>query len=741
MRTSSSRPQPPQQQLQQTNSSYRQQQQQQQQSQPQRPLAQQQQQYTRYAAPPSAPQPPSSQSRYAQSRPPPQPASPYYEEAEEDEQQHQQQLHYSEQVNVGQPQYDDAEYEQQQQEEQQHGGYGDYAQHEVQPHHSHAHPHEQQHYDDGDGPSQQELYDYDQQQQYAEHDDQQHPHEQQHDDQQYYDEQDEQQHHAEHAGGDEEYDEQQQQYDAQPADDDQQMDAQLGFSQQPQPHPASAPPPAGLHPVAESEHEPASPPARPFHAAAAAASVTSPMSPDLSAAALSPSSPPFSASLPITVTVSEEEQPVYDDVVDAVLVLLRRAEGGGAAAVDEGEEAQWLSDARQEYSAFSSSPSAAFLPFASSLLSADKLSLFARLLSAASESLQVAASCASLRVELEAELQRETDLTLLSASLLQPDTRPGLCCLRFTPAAIPPSFHDALTLSLLAELQQRQPDLYRRGELRTANKDGAEGADSACVVVEASRLAVARGAAALASELRRCSARVRLPEQAERQLSEHLKRGISQAESALKRGGSGGLGVSVIRSLPIVGSVFSFFAGSAGKKGHSYNMSSSYDGGKQSKDKAAAGPKTAATAPPPAAAASSAPARPADSRAASAKADGKAAAPPQQQQLQEQEEESNGQAEAEPAAALSSDSDLLFEQLSARDPADLLRVMTEGSVVTCFFPSNPSDPSDVSASAVPLYLFFDEQSESLCWCEAWPPLRLAGAEPAHRSHRRAAPRQ
>ena len=741
----SSRPQAPQPQSRQTNSGYRQPQQQQQQPQPQRPhqsQPQQPRQYARYAAPPPPTHPPSApprpqQQQAGQSAPPP---SAYYE-ADYDEAGGEDEQQYAEHTDAHQPDdYGEPHYEAQHEHQQQQ--YGDYAQHPSHPPHQHD---GQQQPEEDDGPSQQELYDYDEQQQrYAEEEEQQ----RQQDEQAFYhDEQDDPQQQQQEAGeGDGEDvgedgsgDYYEQQHYAQPVDDEQDAEAGAGFSQQPQPASPLPPglPSAALHPVVESEHEPASPPVRPFAAAAALAHAASPSSPDSSSAALSPSSPPFSASssLPAPVAVSEEEQAVYDDVVDAVLVLLRRAEGGGSAAEDEGEEAQWLSDLRQEYADFASSPPAAFLPFASSLLAADKLSLFARLLSAASESLQVSAACAALRVELEAELQRETDLTLLSASELQPATRPGLCCLRFTPAAIPASFHEALTLSLLAELQQRQPELYRRGELRTTGKDGAEGAEAVCVVVEASRLAVSRGAAALASELRRCSARVRLPEHAERQLSEHLKRGISQAESALKRGGGGGLGVSVIRSLPIVGSVFSFFAGSGGKKGHSYNISSSYDSGQQpSKDRGGSEGKAAAALA--GAVASNVPAKAAASRAASAQAvaaggaaNQAAGAAASASQQRAEEEDRNGQAEAEQAAgdaALSSDTDALFEQLSARDPADLLRVMTEGSVVTCFFPSNPADPADLSASAVPLYLFFDPESDSLCWCE--PGRRYVSAE-------------
>ena len=116
---------------------------------------------------------------------------------------------------------------------------------------------------------------------------------------------------------------------------------------------------------------------------------------------------------------------------------------------------------------------------------------------------------------------------------------------------------------------------------------------SPCIIIELCAATVQRGAEAIVSQIQRQSKRTRLPEGVEKELSAAVKRSISEAESKMKGGGG------VIRSIPIVGSWFSYFAGKGGNKGHSYDIGSSYQAEAKAKAKSSAKAATPVTSPPP----------------------------------------------------------------------------------------------------------------------------------------------
>ena len=397
--------------------------------------------------------------------------------------------------------------------------------------------------------------------------------------------------------------------------------------------------------------------------------------------------------------------------------------------------------------------------------------------------LSVVAACGSLMPTLHSLLTNESDFELVPPSSLSPSTRPGLCAFRFTPAAIPSGFHNELTKALLADLIAVLPAVFRGGECEAVG-GGVEAGDSGAtvIVVEICEDVVERGVQYVVRVVHKLSKRVRLPSHVESALSAELKRSISATEAKLKAGQAGGGGV--IRSIPIVGSFFSFFAGRAAAKGHSYDINTSYAANsthppqQQTADKAKGASKddakqssqagsgalsgkatpqlnpttslpTTATAPAQAAVVKDVRRTPVLS-AASDEQDGmfsrgSSAVHPelsnerqpqtqheasanqsmpllaeegeeQQQAQQPYEDDSQAQPDAISHAPVSEQH--LFDQLSSRNAADLLAYISDGTVLTIFFPSEASQPHEpASSSAIPLYLFYDEQSASLCWCE------------------------
>ena len=419
--------------------------------------------------------------------------------------------------------------------------------------------------------------------------------------------------------------------------------------------------------------------------------------------------------------------------------------------------------------------------------------------------LDVVAACGALMPTLQSLLSNESDFQLVAPSALSASTRPGLCAFRFTPQSIPPSFHNELTKSLLADLTSALPDIFRGGECEldaatsTGSAASADGSGevstggAVVIVVEVCESVVERGVQSLIRIVHKLSKRVQLPTHIESALSAEVKRSIEATEAKLKasQAASGG----VIRNIPIVGSFFSYFAGASKPKGHTYDLNSSYSAANSSQhDKAAdkvqsdkvdaskrsttisAGSSTSGsgsgkqtplvkpTSTPPTP--PTAPLQPTQSqpistvlpndeehsgvfsRSTSAALnqdsdqrqgdmqhelsidDQQLADEPQQQheehnqqQLQQYTYDTQADANSLPAAAVSEQH--LFDQLSTRDPADLLAYISDGTVLTIFFPSDPAQP-DSPSSAIPLYLFYDADSASLCWCE--PGARYVVAE-------------
>ena len=414
---------------------------------------------------------------------------------------------------------------------------------------------------------------------------------------------------------------------------------------------------------------------------------------------------------------------------------------------------------------------------------------FHHFLSCVQAELAVVAACGALMPTLHSLMSNESDFELVPPSSLAASTRPGLCAFRFTPASIPPSFHHELTNSLLAELTAVLPAVFRGGECEAAGSSGSSTGGDAVIVVEVCEAVVERGVQSLVRTVHKLSRRVRLPSHVESELSAELKRSISATEAKLKAGQAGGGGV--IRSIPIVGSFFSFFAGKANSKGHSYNITSSYTNSQQNSqhEQTAARARTAnkdhvvqpssnsgsgsskatpqmkpASTPPTPPVAPVQPALPAPVShspvlsAASDAQDGlfsratSAALPDeiaerqhepqhdasldnqpttaeqrqQQEEYDEQQQDANetlSQPEADSLAPVNEQQ--LFDQLSSRNPADLLSYISNGTVLTIFFPSEPEQP-DSPSTAIPLYLFYDVDSASLCWCE--PGARYVVAE-------------
>ena len=357
--------------------------------------------------------------------------------------------------------------------------------------------------------------------------------------------------------------------------------------------------------------------------------------------------------------------------------------------------------------------------------------LFAHFVACLQDELTVIAGCGAMMPTLQSLISNAAELQLVAPSALSAGTRPGLCAFRLTPSSIPASFHDQLTQSLGSALSTLRPTVYRVGEL-------AASASSPCIVVEICGPALHRGPKLLVEEVQRQSKRLRLPEGVERELSAALKRSISEAESKLKGGGG------VIRSIPIVGSMFSYFAGKGAKTSHSYDIGSSYQqpsaatasAGKnkptQAKVAASSAPLKAATpvvapAQSPSVGTQPAPTTPLTgaeedgvfSRGSSS-ADGDASRRYEEDALNRSpqlHEAQHGHSDPHGEAAVSSE-DQLFAQLASRNPSELLSYITEGTVVTVFFPMHAADASDAAAtSAIPVYLFYDPSSSCLCWCE------------------------
>ena len=398
--------------------------------------------------------------------------------------------------------------------------------------------------------------------------------------------------------------------------------------------------------------------------------------------------------------------------------------------------------------------------------------------------LAVIAACGALMPTLHSLLTNESDFELVPPASLSAYTRPGLCGFRFTPAAIPTSFHNEITKALLADLTSVLPAIFRGGACEAA----ADSTGDVVIVVEACEAVVERGVQYVVRTVHKLSKRVRLPSHVESALSAELKRSISATEAKLKAGQAGGGGV--IRSIPIVGSFFSFFAGKAVSKGHSYDINTSYAAGstqqpqQHTADKAKAGNKDdsgkpasqagsaassikgtpslgAAAAPPMATApaqttavkdvrrtpvlsaavddqdgmfsrgSSAVPADDGNARYSHAQHAHSSGVQPirdeqdeQPQQPEQGDEQSEQQYSDEPlsqpeAAAHAPVSEQhLFDQLSSRNAADLQAYISDGTVLTIFFPSDSTQPHEqASSSAIPLYLFFDDESASLCWCE------------------------
>ena len=403
--------------------------------------------------------------------------------------------------------------------------------------------------------------------------------------------------------------------------------------------------------------------------------------------------------------------------------------------------------------------------------------------------LSVIAACGALMPTLHSLLSNESDLEVVPPSSLSAHTRPGLAAFRFTPSSIPAGFHYELTKSLLADLTAVLPAVFRGGECDAAGGGNGSGSGAPVIVVEMCEAVIERGVQSLVRSVHKLSKRVRLPSHVESELSAELKRSISATEAKLKAGQAGGGGV--IRSIPIVGSFFSFFAGRADNKGHSYDINSSYAPANSAPQQQTAQPEqtasksragsgggagrqpntagsddgsgkaTALTKP-----ISTPPQRPVPashagtvtphstvlsaasdvedgmfSRATSAvhsdDSNGMQQRPPHeqssadepqtgehpQQLALQQADETLSPLEADTAPTASEQH--LFDQLASRDPASLRRYILEGTVLTIFFPSEPSQHNSPS-SAISLYLFYDAESASLCWCE--PGARYVAAE-------------
>ena len=376
--------------------------------------------------------------------------------------------------------------------------------------------------------------------------------------------------------------------------------------------------------------------------------------------------------------------------------------------------------------------------------------------------LAIIAACGALMPALHSLLSNESDFELVPPSSLSHSTRPGLCVFRFTPSSIPTSFHNELTKSLLADLTAVFPAVFRGGECDA----GSGGGGSAVIVLEVCEVVVERGVQSLVRAVHKLSRRVRLPLHVERELSAELKRSISATEAKLKasQAGSGG----VIRSIPIVGSFFSYFAGGASKKGHSYDINTSYAANsahtaqqQHTADRAKAESRDGTgSLPVKPSSGSGGDEQPAHMKvhpsltlptlavqqqemaaviarspvlsAASSEQDGmfsrgSSAVPPEDSSDRPQQRPRNeASLEQHYADEALSQSGLhsvppvgeqhLFDQLSSRNPADLLSYIVHGTVLTIFFPSDPNQ-LDSPSSAIPLYLFYDSSSASLCWCE------------------------